>query len=152
LVFRRAFALSREKEVDRRTAGVHRPVQVRPFTFHPHVRLVHPPGVVGWFKSPTQTLFQFRAIAPDPSPDGHVIHREHHARPKAPLRRGTKARSAKYQPSARRMTSGSNWRHLNRPQTRIVHKEHSTSLSRLACKVATLTPDLLGRYWHKVLH
>jgi hypothetical protein len=28
-------AFSREKEVDRRTAGVHRPVQVHPFAFHP---------------------------------------------------------------------------------------------------------------------
>src|SRR5580698_2420811 len=39
-------AFSRENEVDRRTAGVHRPVQVHPFAFHPHVGLVHPPRVV----------------------------------------------------------------------------------------------------------
>ena len=28
-------AFSRQKEADRRTAGVHRPVQVHPFSFHP---------------------------------------------------------------------------------------------------------------------
>ena len=39
-------AFSREKEVDRRTAGVHRPVQVHPFAFHPRVGLVHPARVV----------------------------------------------------------------------------------------------------------
>jgi hypothetical protein len=42
----RGIAFGREKEVDRRTGGVHGPVQVHPFAFHPHVRLVHPPRVV----------------------------------------------------------------------------------------------------------
>jgi hypothetical protein len=54
-------ASSREKEVDRRTDGVYRPVQIHPFAFHPHVRLVHAPTVVGWLESPTQTSFHFRA-------------------------------------------------------------------------------------------
>ena len=43
---RSCIAFGREKEVDRRTGGVHGPVQVHPFAFHPHVRLVHPPRVV----------------------------------------------------------------------------------------------------------
>jgi hypothetical protein len=44
----RCIAFGREKEVDRRTGGVHGQVQARPFAFHPHVRLVHPPRVVCW--------------------------------------------------------------------------------------------------------
>ena len=67
---------NREKEVDRRTAGVHRPVQVHPFAFHPHVRLVHPPRVIGRLEVPAQAPLQFRSIPLDPSPDGDVIHRE----------------------------------------------------------------------------
>src|SRR4029077_13441669 len=39
-------AFSREKEVDRRTGGVHGAVQVHPFAFHPDVGLVYPPRVV----------------------------------------------------------------------------------------------------------
>src|SRR5271168_1515116 len=39
----------------------------------PDVGFIHPPTVVGWFESPTQTLFHFRAIALDPPPDGDVI-------------------------------------------------------------------------------
>jgi hypothetical protein len=44
----------------------------------------------------------------------------------------------KYHPTASRMTSGSNCRHLNKPQTRRGQEEHPTSLSRATCKVATL--------------
>jgi hypothetical protein len=40
---RRCIVFGREKEVDRRTGGAYGPVQVHPFAFHPHVRLVHPP-------------------------------------------------------------------------------------------------------------
>src|SRR5580692_10829528 len=40
---------------------------------NPDVGFIHPPTVVGWFESPTQTLFHFRAIALDPPPDGDVI-------------------------------------------------------------------------------
>jgi hypothetical protein len=69
-------AFSREKEVDCRTAGVHRPVQVHPFAFYPHVRLVHPPRVVGRLEVPAQAPLQFRSIPLDPSLDGDVIHRE----------------------------------------------------------------------------
>jgi hypothetical protein len=42
---RRYIPFGREKEVDRRTGRVHRPVQVHPFAFDPDVRLVHPPRV-----------------------------------------------------------------------------------------------------------
>src|SRR5271170_7968318 len=38
---------SQEKEVDRRTAGVHRPVQVHPFSFHP-ARTSRPPATSRW--------------------------------------------------------------------------------------------------------
>ena len=40
-------AFSREKEVDRRTAGVHRPVQIHPFAFHADVRQ-SPPATSRW--------------------------------------------------------------------------------------------------------
>ena len=53
-------AFSREKEVDRRTAGVHGPVQVHPLAFNAHISFVHAPTIVGWFESPTQTSFHFR--------------------------------------------------------------------------------------------
>ena len=66
-------AFSREEEVDRRTAGVHRPVQVHPFAFHPHVRLVHPPAVVGWSELRSQSTLNFWGVTLDPPPDGDVI-------------------------------------------------------------------------------
>ena len=40
---RRCIAFGREKEVDRRTGGVHGPVQVHPFAFHP-ARTSRPPA------------------------------------------------------------------------------------------------------------
>src|SRR5271166_1934970 len=49
-------------------------------------------------------------------------------------RHGRKARSAKDQPTVRRITSGSNWRHLHRPEiegARSISAHHS-------CAVATL--------------
>ena len=107
----RCIAFSREKEVDRRTAGVHRPVQVYPFAFHPHVRLVHPPRVVRRLEVSAQAPRQFRSIPLDPSPDGDVIHREPTLGQKL-LDDRYESEKRKYQPIARRMTSGSNWRHL----------------------------------------
>ena len=73
---RRCIAFGREKEVDRRTAGVHRPVQVHPFAFHPHVCLVHPPRVVCGLEPFAQPPIQLRGLPLDPAPDGDVIHRE----------------------------------------------------------------------------
>ena len=46
-------AFSRQKEVDRRTAGVHGPVQIYPLALDADVSLIHAPGVVGRFESPT---------------------------------------------------------------------------------------------------
>ena len=73
---RGCIAFSREKEVDRGTAGVHRPVQIHPFAFHPHVRLVHPPRVVCCLEPFAQAPIQLRGIPLDPAPDGDVIYRE----------------------------------------------------------------------------
>jgi len=39
--------LGREEKVEGRAAGVHRPVKVTPLAFHPDVRLVHAPAVIG---------------------------------------------------------------------------------------------------------
>ena len=78
IVLRDGFRLQRRepqarKEVNRRTGGVHSPVQIHPLALNPDVGFIRPPTVVGWFESPTQTLFHFRAIALDPPPDGDVI-------------------------------------------------------------------------------
>ena len=63
-------------EVDRRTAGVHRPVQIHPLSFHSHLSLVHPARVVRRLEVPAQAPLQFRSIPLDLSPDGDVIPRE----------------------------------------------------------------------------
>jgi hypothetical protein len=39
--------LSREEKVQGRSARVHRPVEVTPLAFHPDVRLVQAPAVIG---------------------------------------------------------------------------------------------------------
>jgi len=39
--------LGREKEIEGGAAGIHRPIQVTPVAFHPDVRLVHAPAVIG---------------------------------------------------------------------------------------------------------
>ena len=46
-------AFSRQKKVDRRTAGVHSPVQIYPLALDADVSLIHAPGVVGRFQPPT---------------------------------------------------------------------------------------------------
>src|SRR4029077_5114955 len=89
---------------------------MHPFAFNPDVGLIHPPTVVGWFESPTQTLFHFRAIALDPPPDGDVIGAQ---APRSASNSSTsryEREKRKYHPTASRMTSGSNCRHLNKPQ------------------------------------
>jgi len=53
-------AFGREQEVDRCTLGIHRPVQVYPFAFHPDVRLVDPPRIVCCLEPFTQAPLQFR--------------------------------------------------------------------------------------------
>jgi hypothetical protein len=39
--------LGREKEVEGGAGGIHRPIKVTPLAFHPDVRLVHAPAVIG---------------------------------------------------------------------------------------------------------
>jgi hypothetical protein len=39
--------LGREKEIEGGAGGIHRPIQVTPLAFHPDVRLVHAPAVIG---------------------------------------------------------------------------------------------------------
>jgi len=39
--------LGREKEIEGGTGGIHRPIQVTPLAFHPDVRFVHAPAVIG---------------------------------------------------------------------------------------------------------
>jgi hypothetical protein len=64
-------AFGRKKEVDRRTAGVHGPVQIHPLALDPDVGLIHPPTVVGWFAPRAQTSFHFRGVTLYPSPHPH---------------------------------------------------------------------------------
>src|SRR5271166_935779 len=42
-----ASCLSREEKIQGRSARVHRPVEVTPLAFHPDVRLVQAPAVIG---------------------------------------------------------------------------------------------------------
>jgi hypothetical protein len=127
-------AFSREKEVDCRTAGVHRPVQVHPFAFHPHVRLVHPPRVVGRLEVPAQAPLQFRSIPLDPSPDGDVIHREHTLGQKL---RDVAVRKREAQIPADRQENDLRFKlaPLEQAANRRVQKEHPISLSRQACEL-----------------
>ena len=56
----------------------------------------------------------------------------------------------KYHPTACRMISGSNCRHLNKPANRRGQEEHPASLSRATCKVATLPQkENIGRDPHE---
>src|SRR5271165_584068 len=66
-------AFSRKKEVDRRTAGVDSPVQIRPFALDPDVGLIHPPAVVGRSEPRSQSALNFRRVTLDPPPDGDVV-------------------------------------------------------------------------------
>src|SRR6478672_3239441 len=130
-------AFSREKEVDRRAAGVHRPVQVHPFAFHPHVRLVYPPRVVGRLEVPAQAPLQLRSIPLDPSPDGDVIHREPTLGQKL-LDVAVRKREAQIPADRQENDLWFKLAPLEQAPNRRVQKEHPTSLSRQACKVATL--------------
>jgi hypothetical protein len=80
-----------------------------------------------------------RSIPLDPSPDGDVIHREPTLDQKL-LDVAVQSEKRKYQPIARRMTCGSNWRHLNRPQTeesrRSIHQPITAGLQ--SCTLASL--------------
>src|SRR5271165_3728087 len=84
----------REQEVDRRTGGVHRAIQIYPLAFDPDVRLVDTPRVVGRFESRAQTSSHFRGITLYPSPNRDMIGVQGLARPRVPRRRDTRARSA----------------------------------------------------------
>ena len=130
-------AFSGEKEVDRRTAGVHRPVQVHPFSFHPHVGLVYPPRVVGRLEVPAQAPLQFRSIPLDPSPDGDVIHLEPTLGQKL-LDVAVRKREAQIPADRQENDLWFKLAPLEQAANRRVQKEHPTSLSRQACKVATL--------------
>src|SRR5271165_4204059 len=66
-------AFSRQKEVDRRTAGVDSPVQIHPFALDPDVGLIHPPVVVGRSEPRSQSALNFRRVTLDPPPDGDVV-------------------------------------------------------------------------------
>src|SRR4029077_17010951 len=116
---------------------------MHPFAFNPDVGLIHPPTVVGWFESPTQTLFHFRAIALDPPPDGDVIGAQ------APLSASNSSTSRyerekrKYHPTASRMTSGSNCRHLNKPQTEEARRSIRPAYHGLPVKLQHCRGELL---------
>jgi hypothetical protein len=53
--------------------GIHRPIKVTPLAFHPDVRLVHAPTVVGRLEPRAQSALKFRGVPLDPSPHRDVI-------------------------------------------------------------------------------
>ena len=135
--------LGREKEVKGGAGGIHRPVKVTPLALDPDVGLIYPLTVVGWFESPTQTLFHFRTIALDPPPDGDVIGAQ------APLGEqllDVAVRKGKAQVPTHRQQDDLRLKLTPFEQTanRRGDKEHPTSLSRGTSKVATL-PSKAGK-------
>src|SRR5260370_4240311 len=66
-------AFSRQKEVDRRTAGVDSPVYIDPLALDPDVGFVHSPTVVGRSEPRAQTSFHFWGIPLDPTPHHDVL-------------------------------------------------------------------------------
>ena len=68
-------AFGREKEVDRRTARIHGPVQVHPLALNPDLGLIHPPTVIGRSEPRAQLALNFRGVTLHPSPDRDLIDR-----------------------------------------------------------------------------
>jgi hypothetical protein len=46
-------AFGREKEVEGGAGGIHRPIKVPALAFHPDIRLVHSPAVIGRLQAAT---------------------------------------------------------------------------------------------------
>src|SRR5271165_4751145 len=109
--------LGREEKVEGRAGRIHRTIQVAPLALDPDVGLVHPPTVSGRFESRAKTSFQFRGVTLHPSLQTVTWSTKS---PRSARRSSTSrydSEKRKYQPTASRMTSGSNCRHLNRPET-----------------------------------
>ena len=109
--------LGREQEVDCRTARVHRPIKVVPLAFDPDVRLIHSPTVVGRSKPRSPSALNFRRVTLDPPPEESRGRPTVRARQGVTPRHGRTVKSAGSEPTASRIIFGSNWRHLDSPQT-----------------------------------
>src|SRR5271165_247157 len=103
------------------TGGIDSSVQVYPFAFDPDVRLIHPPTVVGRSEPRSQTALNFWGVALYPSPHRDVVDRKS-ALGKEFFHLAADREKRRYQPTASRMTSGSNCRHLKRPETEGVSR------------------------------
>jgi len=106
--------LGREEKVEGRAGRIHRTIQVAPLALDPDVGLVHPPTVVGRVEPRAQTSFHFRGVTLYPSPHRDVIGVQ--ASLGEQLLDIAESEKRRYQPTASRITSGSNWRHLNSPE------------------------------------
>ena len=65
--------MAERKEVEGGAGGIHRPIKVTPLAFHPDVRLVHAPAVIGGLQVRPSTPLQLGRVSLDPSPYRHVI-------------------------------------------------------------------------------
>src|SRR4029077_1335537 len=117
------------------------PCTSTPFAFHPHVGLVHPSRVVRRLEVPAQAPLQFRSIPLDPSPDGDVIHRKPTLGKKL-LDVAVRKREAQIPADRQENDLRFKLAPLEQAANRRVQKEHPTSLSRQACKVATLPQEV----------
>src|SRR6202011_5910774 len=91
-------------------------MKIDPLALNPDVGFVHSPTVVGRSEPRAQSSFHFWGIPLDPTPHRDVIGVQTSLGEQlldVPVRQGKR----RYQPTARRMTSGSNCLHLNRPET-----------------------------------
>ena len=115
-----------------RSKSIVTPVESRARYKYTHLPLsrmyfVHPPTIVSRSELRSQSALNFRAVTFDPPPDGDAIGAQ------APLGQQLlhitiREREAQIPTTARRITSGSNWRHLSRPHIEE-SEEHPTSLS-----------------------
>src|SRR5271165_3791380 len=69
-------AFSRQKEVDRRTAGVESPILIHPLALNPNIGLIHPPTVVGRSEPRSQSALNLWGVTLDPPPDGDVVNQQ----------------------------------------------------------------------------
>src|SRR5208283_1334824 len=63
----------RQQEIDRLPPTVHRPIQIRPASFHPNVGLVHPPGAVAHPQMRADSFLKLSRIGLDPAEDRRVV-------------------------------------------------------------------------------
>jgi hypothetical protein len=94
-----------------RIRGIDGPVEVTPTAFHSNAGLIDMPRFVGRLEMPAQPLFQFGAVASNPTPERRVIRRQT-ALGQQLLNIAERQRVPKIQRTAPEISSGAVCRHL----------------------------------------